>query len=327
MGRYVRTHPHYAYNSKTPLTPPVGAIPPLGGFIGSILSGPLLHLAGRKRTVCIASPVGAFAWSLVALSPSWPVLIAGRLLCGCCVGLSLTAAQIYVTECTDARTRGVIGSLPSMAMSGGILASYTIGCFVRWDRLAWLGAAASLAVCAAVALLPESPVWLATTTGARTDRAHRSRQWLKLDRSGGVVAKSLEMEALNGATKLAPTTDQHEKTTTDDPHSMAVLLSPDVLRPLGVGLTLLLIQQCSGIDAVIFFTVDIFRASGSTIDGHVATIIVGALQLASNAAALCWVDRAGRKPLLVVSALVMAVAMALMGLAFQLNAMGIDGYG
>lgn len=36
-----------------------------------------------------------------------------------------------------------------------------------------------------------------------------------------------------------------------------------VLRPLGIGLTLLLIQQLSGIDSVIFFTVDIFRASGN----------------------------------------------------------------
>lgn len=41
-----------------------------------------------------------------------------------------------------------------------------------------------------------------------------------------------------------------------------VLFTRPILMPMLIGLTLLLIQQVSGIDAVIFFTVDIFRASG-----------------------------------------------------------------
>lgn len=45
-------------------------------------------------------------------------------------------------------------------------------------------------------------------------------------------------------------------------HSIQVLLSRPILMPLAIGLTLLVIQQVSGIDAVIFFTVDIFRSSG-----------------------------------------------------------------
>lgn len=112
-----------------------------------------------------------------------------------------------------------------------------------------------------------------------------------------------------------------------DAHSWQVLLSAPILKPLGIGLTLLLIQQFSGIDSVIFFTVDIFRASGSSIDDNLATIMVGALQLGSNLTALFVIDRAGRKPLLIGSALVMCLSMASMGVAFYLNSKGFTEFG
>lgn len=113
----------------------------------------------------------------------------------------------------------------------------------------------------------------------------------------------------------------------DQAHSWQVLLSRPILKPLGIGLTLLLIQQFSGIDSVIFFTVDIFRASGNSIDDNVATIMVGLLQLGSNIMALFVIDRAGRKPLLIASALLMCLSMASMGSAFYLNSIGYTAFG
>lgn len=73
-----------------------GSIAPLGGFFGTILAFPLLHWAGRKTTVLISSPLGGIAWVTIALAPSWPYLIAGRVMCGICAGLCLPSAQIYV---------------------------------------------------------------------------------------------------------------------------------------------------------------------------------------------------------------------------------------
>lgn len=259
---------------------------------------------------------------MIATASSWPYLIFGRILCGVCAGLCLPSAQIYVTECTDAKIRGVIGSFPSMAMSAGILLAYIMGTFLRWDLLAWMCAGFSLMICGAVGLLPESPTWLLTRD--EDEQAVRSRKWLKL--SGG-----LESSLPGGGKLLQPadpwTPGEMEDRADQTALSWSVLLSRPVLRPWAIGLTLLLIQQLSGIDAVIFFTVDIFRASGSTIDDNVATIIVGALQLGSNLMALFVVDRAGRKPLLIGSALVMSIAMGLMGVAFKLNALRVEGFG
>lgn len=78
---------------------------------------------------------------------------------------------------------------------------------------------------------------------------------------------------------------------------------------------------------MIFFTVDIFRASGSSIDDNLATIMVGILQLGSNIMALFVIDRAGRKPLLIGSAFLMCISMASMGVAFYLNSIGYTKFG
>lgn len=66
---------------------------------------------------------------------------------------------------------------------------------------------------------------------------------------------------------------------------------------------------------------------GSTINEHLATIVVGAVQLVSNIAALFVVDKAGRKPLLLTSAIIMCLSMASMGTAFYLNQNDVNEFG
>ena len=105
------------------------------------------------------------------------------------------------------------------------------------------------------------------------------------------------------------------------------LMRREVLLPLGIGLTLLSIQQLSGIDSVIFFTVEIFKSAGSSLESHIATIIVGFVQVFCNFLSLFIVDKAGRKPLLIISGIVMSLSMASMGLAFHLNSIGNTSFG
>lgn len=52
-----------------------------------------------------------------------------------------------------------------------------------------------------------------------------------------------------------------------------------IVKPLGISLGVMLFQQTTGINAIIFYTVSIFQTAGSTIDSRYATIIVGAVQL------------------------------------------------
>lgn len=103
--------------------------------------------------------------------------------------------------------------------------------------------------------LPESPVWLRGRN--RMKEADRSSEWLKLQ----VTTISVPLEELRTPVSTVEKITKDENT--PSPYSMKVLLSRPILMPLLIGLTLLVIQQISGIDAIIFFTVEIFRASGN----------------------------------------------------------------
>lgn len=116
----------------------VSSIPPFGALFGSLVAFPLMHKIGRKYTVMLTSPVWVTAWILIATAEDWKVLLIARMLSGFGAGLTLPSAQIYVSECSDPKIRGVIGSLPSLSMSAGILVIYVLGKYVEWRTLAWI---------------------------------------------------------------------------------------------------------------------------------------------------------------------------------------------
>lgn len=294
----------------------VSSIPPFGAFFGSLVAFPLMHKIGRKYTVMLTSPIWAISWVLIATAHDWKILLLARMLSGFGAGLTLPSAQIYVSECSDPKIRGVIGSLPSLSMSVGILVTYILGKYVEWRILAWVCCGIACFLFVAVVSFPQSPVWLSTKK--RYEKAHNSAKWLHLQGfTYDPKAQELQKAVGNGQS-----TEKKES-----PFSKAALCRRVVLLPLAIGLALLSIQQLSGIDAVIFFTVEIFRSAGSSLDGHLATIIVGAVQVASNFSSLFVVDRAGRKPLLITSGVIMCLAMAAMGAAFHLNSIGNTCFG
>lgn len=66
---------------------------------------------------------------------------------------------------------------------------------------------------------------------------------------------------------------------------------------------------------------------GSSVNDNLATILVGLVQLMSNILALFVVDKAGRKPLLIISAVIMSISMAGMGTAFYLKQQHVHSFG
>lgn len=98
--------------------------------------------------------------------------------------------------------------------------------------------------------MPESPVWLKSKN--RLEDAEKSIAWLKL----APISTQNDSNNLNMSQKL-----KSEKAHPQTPTKHRFFSRP-ILLPLSIGLTLLVLQQVSGIDAIIFFTVEIFRASG-----------------------------------------------------------------
>ncbi|CAH2263454.1 jg13911 [Pararge aegeria aegeria] len=225
----------------------IGAIPPLGAFVGSMCSGPLMQQAGRKRTLQLTAPLWAASWLVLGFAANFPLVLLGRLLSGLCVGFVLAPAQVYVSECCDPQIRGRLGSLPTLSMSLGILISYLAGSWLYWRHLAFLSAIFCAAMFVVLLPLPESPVWL---HAKGLDNTYAIK-WLHLSEHAIATVKPEE---------------SNEKV--EEPKSLftrEVFFSSAVIKPLTVGFALLFFQQFSGIDAVIFFTVEIFQSAGNSI--------------------------------------------------------------
>lgn len=100
---------------------------------------------------------------------------------------------------------------------------------------------------------------------------------------------------------------------------LSSLRRPIVLKGLGIAVLLQVFQQWTGINAVLFYSASIFEDTGSDISGSDATLIIGVTQVTSTLVAVAIIDKAGRRILLLISGVLMAVSTALMGVYFQLK--------
>ncbi|XP_054258056.1 facilitated trehalose transporter Tret1-2 homolog isoform X2 [Macrosteles quadrilineatus] len=308
----------------------VSAIPPLGAFMGSLLTGPFLQKFGRKKTMLIAAPIFAVSWVLIGTAVNTAMLIVGRLLTGMCAGIITPAAQVYVSECAHPEIRGVLGSLPALFMATGVLISYIIGTWLPWDHLALVSAIFPTAMLVFLIPLPESPCWLRSR--GRKEEAERSANWLRHQKVVNVELYTIRNPETNGAetpTAIAEVDRKQEMTTgsaksiAKGAYSAEALLRRPVIIPFGLVTGVLIFQQVSGIDTVLFYTVEIFNASGSFVNDYLATILVGLVQVLATLASLFVIDSYGRKPLLIFSGAFMSVAMAALGYYFYAHEHGL----
>ena len=100
---------------------------------------------------------------------------------------------------------------------------------------------------------------------------------------------------------------------------MSALLESVNLRPLVVALMLMVGQQLSGVNAVIFFSVKIFESAKTNLNSLIENIIVGGVQVVSTALAAVLIDKLGRRILLISSALIMIISLYGLGLYFWIQ--------
>ena len=230
---------------------------------------------------------------------------------------------LQVSECSYPEIRGFLGSLPALFMAGGILLSYIMGAWLPWNQLAWASAVFPALLLFVMLPLPESPVWLLSK--GRTSDAQKALKWLhhQQQTANDNIPVELQQTSVYAITSETTQTTVSSNNKSSSGFSRKELLRRPVLVPFALTFTLLIFQELSGIDAIIFYTVSIFHSAGSKLDDHLSTIIVGLVLLVANFVSLFIVDRAGRKPLLITSGAIMCVALAALGTHFHLQKNGM----
>ncbi|GAB6023279.1 Facilitated trehalose transporter Tret1 [Chamberlinius hualienensis] len=279
----------------------IGSIITLTALFGSLIGGYIMDKIGRKLgLLCIALPMAA-GWVLISASPNYGCMLAGRAITGLTMGIISVICPVYLSEISPASIRGVLGSLHQLMICIGILYTYGFGSFLNWQWLviAILGFLILMSV--ALIFIVDSPRYLFAS--GQIEACKESIVWLR-GKSVNIDAEISELKEMVESAK--------------DKASFSDFAQPQLWKPLAISVGLMIFQQFSGINVVMFYTVDIFQMANIDMDPNLQTIVVGVVGVVGTLVSVGISDLVGRRILLLASGFLMAISMAGLGTFFYL---------
>lgn len=288
----------------------------LGCLAGALGAGALSDRLGRRRLLFLSAILFAVTSLGNALAPDFTMFVLWRILGGVAIGLASNLSPMYIAEVAPAAMRGRLVSINQLTIVVGILLAQFVNWWVvrdlpagvsdealagswyvsaAWRWMFGLTAVPSLLFFLGMFVVPESPRWLAAR-GRREEAARVLR---------GIGGESYAKAALA----------QIEGTLAADPGkvNLSDLLEPRLARVLVLGVVLAVFQQWCGINVIFNYAEEIFRAAGYDITDVLKNIAwTGSVNLAFTFVALGFVDRMGRRPLMLFGAAALAVIYSVM---------------
>lgn len=291
----------------------------IGCVIGGSIAGFISRALGRKNGLFIAaiaffiSAVGAWkpeAFNVFGTLDVYSFVIY-RIIGGIGVGLASMISPMYIAEIAPANTRGKLVSFNQFAIIFGMLVIYFVNYFIAkqgdeqwlitegWRWMFFSGAIPAGIFIILLFFIPETPRYL--VLNGQEDKALKV-----LNKIAGEKQAPVILEEIKGTL--------HEANAPWMSYGFLVIF---------VGIMLSVFQQFVGINVVLYYAGNIFRNMGASTDSSLLqTIIVGAVNLAFTVVAIMTVDKYGRKPLMIIGSLGMAVSMILLGFTFFLGQAG-----
>ena len=280
----------------------IGSLMPLGALLGGPLGGLLVGRLGKKGAMLTDAGLFAAAYLLIVVAPALWAVYLGRLLCGVATGVSSLVCPVYVAEISTPQIRGLLGSGMQVMVTFGVLLAIAVGALVSWRWLSIVCLSMVVVWALLLLLVPETPAHHLACKRYRD--ARESLEWLRgtiyVDAEYEEIQRGVE-EGQAGSTGFGELFKSHN------------------LAPLIISLYLMLGQQMSGMNAVIFYVVDIFDAAGSSIPPNVESIIVALVQVAATILGALVMDKLGRRMLLNISSSIMVISISALGAYFYIK--------
>ncbi|XP_055065790.2 solute carrier family 2, facilitated glucose transporter member 3 isoform X2 [Misgurnus anguillicaudatus] len=284
----------------------------VGGMIGSVCVGALVNKLGRRRSMLLCNILAVIGGGLMGLSNkcnSYEILILGRLVIGVFCGLCTGLTPMYVGEIAPTALRGAFGTLHQLGVVIGILVAQIfgleslLGSQTLWPLLLALTTLPAVVQSIMLIFCPESPRYLLINL----NQEEKARQVLISLRGHSDVEDDIR-EMKEEAIKMS----------TEKKVSIPELFrNASYRQPIIVAIILQLSQQLSGINAVFYYSTDIFRSAGIT--GPIfVTIGAGAVNTVFTVVSLFLVERAGRRTLHLIGLAGMAVCALIMTISLKL---------
>ena len=291
----------------------------LGCAAGAFFAGRMADIYGRRSLLIVASLFFLVsAWGS-GISASSMEFVFYRVVGGLAVGAASVMAPAYISEIAPAEYRGRLITIQQIAIIGGLfiafLSNYLMADFAgsstaefwlgyqAWRWMFWVEMAPAALFFVALLFIPESPRFLVAS--GKKDRAQRV-----LARLYGEAAALQKVEDIYNS--LAA--DHHRPKLRDLLDSS----TGKVRKIVWVGIGLASFQQLVGINVVFYYGAVLWQAVGfSESDALLINVVSGAVSLVACLITITLVDKVGRKPILWVGSLGMAVTLGLMAFAFS----------
>jgi MFS transporter, SP family, sugar:H+ symporter len=272
----------------------------LGAAAGAGSAGPLSDRLGRRNLILIAAVIFTIGALGAGLAPGVGTLVLFRVVLGIAVGAAALIVPLYLSEIAPTEIRGAISSLNQLMITVGILLAFIVNALLAnseaWRWMLGLAVVPSLILLVGMYFMPETPRWLVSR--GREDEA---RDVLMRSRS--------EQEAENEIREIKEVEREEEG-------GLQELLAPWVRPALIVAIGLAVFQQIVGINTIIYYAPTTLKNVGYGDAAAIyANLIIGAINVVMTLIAIRFIDRVGRKPLLLGGLVGMVISLTVLGLS------------
>lgn len=277
----------------------------LAALVATMVASPVTRSLGRKKTMLIAGIFFILGTALNAVAKTLPILIAGRIILGCGVGFANQAVPVFLSEIAPTRIRGALNIMFQLNITIGIFIANLVNWYTAkieggygW-RISIAGAGIPALMLTVGALVVDD------TPNSLIERGFEEQGKVVLRKIRGVENVEPEFEDILKASKVAKEVKSPFK---------------DILKrhnrpPLIIAICMQVFQQFTGINAIMFYAPVLFNTLGFHSDASLySSVITGAVNVLSTLVSVIWVDKVGRRVLLLEACVQMFVSQVVIGI-------------
>ncbi|MDQ6646446.1 MAG: sugar porter family MFS transporter [Pseudomonadota bacterium] len=277
-----------------------------GAALGALGAAWMSAALGRKRSLILGAVLFVVGSLLCGAASSPTMLIVGRVVLGLAIGIASFTAPLYLAEIAPERIRGAMISLYQLMITIGILVAFLSDTYFsytgNWRWMLGIIAIPGALFLFGVVFLPRSPRWLMMR--GRREEAEKVLHKLRAD----PAAVALELAEISEQLKV-PQRGFH-----------LFFQNRNFRRSVGLGIVLQVMQQLTGMNVVMYYAPRIFQGMGYNTESQLwFTAIVGLTNVLATFIAIAFVDKLGRKPILLAGFVVMTIGLGVVGTMMHLG--------